>query len=71
MHATAAPPLPRLLTATDVADQLGLSRHRVFELCREGSIPFVRVGSRSLRFSAPALSHWIEHGGTSGPDGAE
>ena len=71
MAAVAEAHLPRLLTAHDLADQLdSLSLHRIYELCREGLIPHVKVG-RSVRFAVPAIASWIEAGGTSGPDGPE
>ena len=63
--------LPKLLTAHELADQLdSISLHRIYELCREGSIPHVKVG-RSVRFAVPAIASWIEAGGTSGTVGAE
>lgn len=62
-------PLPRLLTAQEVADQTGLPLSRVYELSREDQIPHVRLG-RALRYSAPAVREWIEAGGT-GYDGRD
>lgn len=68
MSTTASPArsrssLPRLLTATEVAEQTGLPLSSVYELCRSNRIPHVRVG-RALRFSATAIVDWIEAGGT-------
>ena len=64
MHATAAPPLPRLLTVDDLAELLeSISTDRIYELAREGQIPHVRVG-RSVRFSAEAVAAWLASGGT-------
>ena len=55
-HALAEAPLPRLLTADDLADQFAsLSRQRIYELARDGGIPAIRVG-RSWRFSAQAVT---------------
>jgi len=56
---------PRLLTASELASQLGLSRFRLYELCREGMIPHVRLG-RSVRFQPKAVSEWLGSGGTAG-----
>jgi len=64
MQATAAPQLGRLLTAPELAEQLGsISRDRLFELAREGKIPHVKVG-RSVRFAVPAIASWLASGGT-------
>lgn len=52
MTATAAPapPLVRLLTAEEVADVLGVSTERVWQLTREGKLPAVRLGGRTYRY---------------------
>ncbi len=64
MLETAAPPLPRLLTAHDLAEQFdSLSRQRLYELVRENRIPHVKIG-RSVRFSAPKVAAWLDAGGT-------
>lgn len=64
-------PLPRLLTAQEVAEQTGLPLSRVYELSRRDEIPHVRLG-RALRYSAPELRKWIRAGGTAGNgDGSE
>ena len=55
--------LPRLLTAEELAAQIGLSRFRLYELCRGGLIPHVRVG-RSIWFDPKAVAEWIAAGGT-------
>jgi len=39
----------RLMTATELADYLGLPRRSIYYWANKGSIPHVRVG-RSLRF---------------------
>lgn len=55
--------LPRLLTARQLADQLGLSLPRVYELARECDLPVVRLG-RAMRFDAEAVRLWLSAGGT-------
>ncbi len=71
MHATAAPPLPRLLTAHDLAEQFdSLSRQRIYELARVGALPTIHVG-RSVRFSAQAVADWLESGGTCAEEGSK
>jgi excisionase family DNA binding protein len=48
--ATADPPLVRLMTAAEVADALGVSKERVWQLTREGKLPAVRLGGRTYRY---------------------
>jgi excisionase family DNA binding protein len=55
--------LPRLLTAREVSEALGLPKWRVYQLAREEDLPSVRLG-RSLRFDGDALAEWIQAGGT-------
>lgn len=40
----------RLLTASETADLLGLSEETVKAWARQGRIPCIRLGSRTLRF---------------------
>ena len=61
-------PLPRLLTAREVADALGVSEARVYELARMGLLPATRLG-RQVRFNARAVAEWIESGGRALPGG--
>ncbi len=58
----------KLLTVEEVAEMLGMSRERVYQLTREGIIPVVKIG-RSLKYSEKALIEWIENGGKSYPGG--
>ncbi len=55
-----------LVTAQWVAGYLGVSRARVFELCREDLMPHTRLG-RSLRFSPRQVIAWAESGGKGYP----
>ena len=57
-----------LVTAHSVAGFLGVSRARVYELCREELLPHVRVG-RSIRFSPREVVAWAESGGQGYPGG--
>lgn len=55
-----------LTNADDVAEQLQVSRQRVYELVRLGLIPLgvaVWTGPRQLRFDQDALREWIAKGG--------
>jgi excisionase family DNA binding protein len=55
-----------LITADEVAEQLQMSRQRVYELVRLGTIPLgvaVWTGPRQLRFDQDALRAWTARGG--------
>jgi excisionase family DNA binding protein len=58
-----ATPRSTLVTARVVADRLGVSTHRVYELVRTGQLPSVRLG-RSVRIDPVALEGFIAGGGT-------
>lgn len=47
----------------------GLPDHRVYELCRKGLIPHVRLGRR-IRFDPDQIEVWIREGGTGLPQSA-
>lgn len=49
---------PLLFTVDQVARLLGIGRHRVFDLIREGGLRSVKVGA-SRRVSARALSDYV------------
>lgn len=53
----------RLIEAQAVADRLGLSRWRVYELVRKGVLPHVRINRRVL-FDPTKVEEWIAAGGT-------
>lgn len=63
MATTAPDTSPRLLTAAEAAQRLGVSRWRLYELAREEIVPVVRLG-RSIRVDPGALERLIENGGT-------
>jgi excisionase family DNA binding protein len=48
-HLTGSP--PQLVTAGDLSAILAVSESKVYELAANGSIPSIRVGKRSVRFS--------------------
>ena len=54
--------MKRLLTATDVAERLGVTEDAVYRLTRLKVLPSVRVG-RLIRFDEQTLEAWIEMGG--------
>ena len=58
----------RLLTMKDVAQRLGISLQRTYEMGRLGLLPVVRLG-RQLRVEEGRLASWIENGGRGLPGG--
>lgn len=54
---------PRTMRAQAVADRYGLSLARVYELCRTGLIPHIRIG-RQIRFDPVRLAEWESAGGS-------
>lgn len=57
-----------LLTVLQVAELLQVNVTRVYEVCRLGLLPHVRIG-RQVRISEDELKDWIQNGGTSLPGG--
>ena len=53
---------PRLLTASEVAAQLGVRPAFVYDLARRRLLPVIHVG-RYCRFDPVALTRWVEEGG--------
>ena len=53
-----------LLTATEVAQILRVSKARVYELPRQGMLPALTLGQRQVRFEEGALREWITTGGS-------
>lgn len=53
----------KLMKVADVGEMFDLKPARIYELCREKSIPFILIGQRQYRFSKTALQNWIENGG--------
>jgi excisionase family DNA binding protein len=45
--------------ASEIADELGLSPRRVYQLIREKQIPAVRMG-RSIRIPRDAWDSWLD-----------
>jgi excisionase family DNA binding protein len=52
----------RLLLIPEVADILGVSTARAYELARTGALPAVRLG-RQVRVDPDALQTWLDNGG--------
>lgn len=45
----------KLMTVTELAELMGISRNRVYELVRANAIPHIRIGGRQVRFSPEAV----------------
>ena len=50
----------RLLIADEVADIFRVSTESVYRLVREGLLPCVRVGHRSVRFTQEQVDDFVE-----------
>lgn len=48
-----------LLRVRDVAEILGVSKVRVYQLIDEGRIPAVRISPRSIRVPRAAFDAWV------------
>ena len=59
-----------LRRAPEVAQRLGISKQRVYDLVRRGLLPVVRIG-RHMRFDGAAIEAWIEAGGAALPERRE
>ncbi len=57
-----------LLTAAQVADALGVSKARVYDLIRQRLLPACHLG-RQLRVEEAALREWVAGGGQALPGG--
>lgn len=56
----------KLLDVNEVASILDLKPARIYELSREGKLPFlVRIGDRQYRYHAQGLQNWLMNGGNS------
>jgi excisionase family DNA binding protein len=49
----------KLLTASEVASILKVSRARVYELARTRAVPSITLGLRQIRFDEDSLRDWI------------
>lgn len=49
-------------TPRDLSKILKVSEVYVYKLTREGKIPFVRIGGKTLRFRESEIEAWIEKG---------
>jgi excisionase family DNA binding protein len=57
----------RLIDAKQASEILGVRLPRLYELVRLKTVPFVRIGSRQIRFDPDELSEWAKRGGNVEP----
>lgn len=62
-----AQPKPLLLKPEQAAQLLNLSRGRIYQLLKDGSLPSVRIG-KALRVPSDSLAEWVESRKTTGGD---
>lgn len=58
-HDVAVVPVPRLMTAEQVAELLGMDVEWVWKMSRRGAIPTITLG-RSRRYRRDAILGWLE-----------
>jgi excisionase family DNA binding protein len=62
----------KLLTVNEVAEALGVKTARVYELSRQGSLPFlVKLGDRQYRYHEQGMYEWLSKGGNARQDKEE
>jgi excisionase family DNA binding protein len=49
----------QLVKPTEVALLLNLSTQTLYRLVRQGAIPVVKLGDRTIRFDMDAITRWI------------
>lgn len=59
LDARPSKPAQLLIDSVAAAEMLGMSTRKLWQLTKDGEIPFLRIG-RSVRFSVSALEQWIE-----------
>ncbi|KHL95364.1 hypothetical protein QW71_12930 [Paenibacillus sp. IHB B 3415] len=63
MHETQQAPVHRrTLTVSEVAEMIGVSSTSIYQSCREGAMPHLRVRSRIL-FHREVIEEWMKNGG--------
>lgn len=52
-----------ILVVREVAEMLRVKKQRIYQMARDGDIPFTLLGRRQYRFSKQAIEKWIADGG--------
>ena len=68
---TNPPNLPDLLDASQVSSAFGVSRGKVYQLARQGKLPFYEIGERLIRFTAEDVQDFLAHNRLPRNDDAE
>lgn len=55
----ASNPTPKLLTTKETAEILRLSESGLRKLVRQGKVPHIRLGPRTIRFEMKAIESWL------------
>jgi excisionase family DNA binding protein len=63
LRAAAERGINRLMTVEELADQWGESRWQIYDLCRRGLIPHIRLG-KAIRFDPVVIAEFVRQGGT-------
>lgn len=56
----------KLITAAAASSLLNIRVQRLYELVRQRTIPYVKLGTRQLRFDEDELVAWAKRGGADG-----
>ena len=56
-----------LVNAERIGDLIGCDVQSVYRLAKEHAIPFVRIGTRTIKFDEDIVVEWIRSGGTKSP----
>lgn len=62
--------LPKLISADELAQAIGVNRWRIYELVRQGQLPHVRLGL-TVKFDPTKIAAWLHAGGTRSDSGTE
>lgn len=54
------------MTAAAASSLLNIRVQRLYELVRQRTIPYVKIGTRQLRFDEDELTAWVKRGGADG-----
>lgn len=56
--------LKQFATADEVAKMFRVSKARIYDWARTGTLPFFRVGPRKMMFDTKAIESWASDGGS-------
>jgi excisionase family DNA binding protein len=53
------PELVKLLDMRDLADYLGVGRDKIFYLMKHEGLPYIKWGSRTIKFHPADVARWL------------